>query len=506
VEITGWFSEDLTLAEVKTLRARERIPQIRPDNTQFDDQYEIPTLAEIIDLVKQVEADTGRQIGIYPETKHPTFFASEGTRVDGEPINVDLSQTLIDTLVENDFTDPDRVFIQSFETSNLRELNDRIMPAAGVDIPLVQLISDSGAPYDFVVNGDARTYADLITPEGLAEIAEYAAGIGPSKRLIVPATTVDEDGNGEPDDLNGDGAISDADRTLGDPTTLVADAHAAGLQVHPYTFRSDEFFLSPDYASAAEEYEQFIRLGVDAYFTDFPETGDLVRDQVTTDEVRSPDNPDVLAGNEVSNLARSRGFEGLGISPDGSTLYPLLEGSVTGDPEDALRIYEFDLASNAYEGVVGYYQLEDPSHAIGDVTAVNESEYLVIERDNLQADEAEFKQIFKVDLSQVDADGFVEKELIADLLTISDPDDLNGDGRTTFDFPFQTIEDVLVLDSDTLLVANDNNYPFSSGRPPGIDNTEIIAIGLSQPLNLAEGVGLLSAAAAQLLGADVVTV
>ncbi|WP_088889379.1 alkaline phosphatase [Leptolyngbya ohadii] len=490
VRYTGWFTEDFTLAEIKQLKARERIPQIRGGNTQFNDQFDVPTLTEIIDLVKRVEAETGKKIGIYPETKHPTYFASEGTRLDGEKINVDLSETLIDTLVDAEFTDPSRIFIQSFEVGNLKTLNDQIMPAAGVDIPLVQLINNTGTPYDFRVSGDSRTYIDLIAPAGLEEIATYAAGIGPSKRLIIPAQTVDADGNGQPDDLNGDGVISDADRRLGTPTNLISVAHSEGLQVHPFTIRDDRFFQSPDYSTPEAEYEQLIRLGADAFFTDFPATGDRVRDRIVADDVRSPDNPAVLAGEVLSNLPRSRGFEGLAISPDGKTLYPMLEGTVTGDPPGALRIHEFDLEQNRYEGLKGYYQLDNPSYAIGDFTAVNENEYLVIERDNNQGSQAAFKKIFKIDLSEVDENGFVEKDELVNLLQVGDPGDLSGDDSDTFTFPFQTIEDLLVIDAKTLLIANDNNYPFSVGRPPAIDNNEIILVNLPQPLTLAPGVGV----------------
>lgn len=180
----------------------------------------------------------------------------------------------------------------------------------------------------------------------------------------------------------------------------------------------------------------------------------------------------------------------MAISPDKTTLYPLLQGSVTGDPEDALRIYKYDMNAGKYDGLVGYYQLKDPSHAIGDFTAINDHEFLVIERDEQQADAAAFKQIFKVDFSKVDANGYVYKEELVDLLNISDPDDLNGDGSTEYKMPFQTIEDVLVINENTLLVANDNNYPFSVGRPPAIDNTEITLIQLDESLNLAPGIGL----------------
>jgi glycerophosphoryl diester phosphodiesterase len=490
--ITGWFSEDFTLTEIKELRARERIPNIRPGNTAFDDLYEVPTLAEVIQLVKEVEAETGKKIGIYPETKHPTYF---------DAIGLSLEEPLVDTLVENDFTDPNRVFIQSFEVANLKLLNDELMPAAGIDIPLVQLYGGAtGRPYDFVVSGDPRTYGDLATPEGLAEVATYAEGIGPTKRLIVPAVTIDTNGDGQPDDLNGDGTITDADRVLGEPTTLIDDAHNAGLLVHPYTFRNDGVFLASDYNGNPElEYEQFIELGADGYFTDFPLTGDEIRDQFN--EVRSPDNPFLDAGNE--NLSRSRGFEGMAINPAKDTLYPLLEGTVKGDPAGALRIYEFDLVSGQYQGITGFYRLDDPGHAIGDFTAINENEYLVIERDGGQGETALFKKIFKVDLSQIDENGYVAKEEVVDLLNISDPNDLNGDGSTTFTFPFVTIEDVLVIDENTILVANDNNYPFSEGRSPvEIDNNEIIQLGLDKPLNIAPGVGIAALSYEQVGGSN----
>ena len=181
----------------------------------------------------------------------------------------------------------------------------------------------------------------------------------------------------------------------------------------------------------------------------------------------------------------------MAYSPDRQTLYPLLEKRVVGDPENALRIYEFDLEKQSFaEELVGFYGLENPSYAIGDFTPINEREFLVLERDGKQGEEAEFKKIFKIDITGVDGNGFVAKEEVADLLNIQDPNDLNGDGSTTFDFPFVTIEDLLVLDEDTILVANDNNYPFSMGREGDIDNNEIILLQLDEPLNLAAGIGL----------------
>ena len=466
--VGGWYAEDFTLAEVKQLNAIERIPAIR--GTEFNnDGLKVPTLAEVIDLVQQVEAETGRKIGIYPETKHPTFFEQQG---------FNTSEILVETLVAEGFTDPSRVFIQSFEVSNLKTLNDTIMPAAGIDIPLVQLFGGSGQPYDFVVAGDARTYTDLSTPAGLAEIAEYASGIGPNKQRIVPLSTVDANGDGQPDDLNGDGAISDGDRITGEPTTLIQDAHDAGLLVHLYTLRDESFFLPSSYeGNPINEYERFIELGVDGFFTDFPGTGFTARSTFIEEPV-------------VANLNRSQGFEGMAFSPDRATLYPMLEGTVVGDPAGALRIYEFDVASAAFEGLVGFYQMESTANAIGDFTPVNEDEFLVIERDNNQGEAAEFKKIFKVDFSQVNDQGFVSKTEVVDLLNISDPADLNGDGATTFEFPFVTIENLLVLNANTLLVANDNNYPFSVGRGPDIDNNEIIQISLETPLALDPRLGV----------------
>lgn len=466
--VGGWYAEDFTLAEIKQLNAIERIPALR--GTEFNsDGLKVPTLAEVIDLVQAIEAETGRQIGIYPETKHPTFFQQQG---------YNTSQLLVDTLVAEGFTDPDRVFIQSFEVSNLKALHETIMPAADLEIPLVQLFGGSGQPYDFVVNGDARTYTDLSTPAGLAEIAEYAAGIGPNKQRIVPLSPVDADGNGQPDDLNGDGLISDGDRVTGEPTTLIQDAHAAGLLVHLYTLRNESFFLPDSYGGdPLQEYQQFIELGVDGFFTDFPGTGFTARSTFLTEPA-------------VPNLNRSQGFEGMAFSPDRQMLYPLLEGTVVGDPAGSLRIYKFDVDRSAFTGLAGFYQLESPSHAIGDFTPINDHEFLIVERDNAQGEAAEFKKIFKIDLSALNSQGFVKKEEVVDLLNISDPNDLNGDGKTTFDFPFVTIEDVLVLDQDTILVANDNNYPFSIGRGPDIDNNEIIQIQLAQPLDLDPRLGI----------------
>ncbi|WP_373526673.1 esterase-like activity of phytase family protein [Nostoc sp.] len=505
--ITGWFAEDFTLAEIKTLGAIQRL-SFRDQS--FNGQFEIPTLAEIIDLVKDVEAETGKKIGIYPETKHPTYSADEATYLGTtDKINRNISEILIDTLKAENFTDPSRIFIQSFEVGNLKDLHDRIMPNAGVDIPLVQLLDAAGIelngtliesqPYDLKVSGDTRTYGDLRTPEGLAEVATYADGIGPWKRMIVSVRGTDANNDGLADDINGDGTVNEADRNLLPPTTLVQDAHDAGLQVHPYTFRNEDLFLAADYQGNPElEFQQFYQLGVDALFTDFPLTGDKVRDFLSDPQnnlVRSPQNPDVLSGDAFANLGGSKGFEGGAINASKTKLYMLLEGTVQGDAAGALRINEFDIASRQYTDKKLYYKLDNPAYAIGDFTVINDNEYLVVERDGGQGAAAKFKRIYKIDLSTADSNGYVAKEEVADLLNIQDPNDLNGDGKTTFDFPFVTIENVLVVDKNTILVANDNNYPFSTGRPgndslnPVIDNNEILLLKLEKPLNLAAGLG-----------------
>lgn len=214
--------------------------------------------------------------------------------------------------------------------------------------------------------------------------------------------------------------------------------------------------------------------------------------------VQAPQNPALTS----ANLPTSRGFEGMALDKSGTTLYTLLEGALTTDTDSRrLLINEFDLATESYTSTSFAYRMEAAGHAIGDFTAVTDTRYLVIERDGRQGDPtnpaftnpAQFKKIFLVDLAEVDADGFVKKTEVADLLDIADPDDLDGNGSDRFTFPFVTIESVLVVDPQTLLVINDNNFPFSVGRTPGVaDDNEFILIRLAQPVPEPETYALMS--------------
>jgi hypothetical protein len=198
--------------------------------------------------------------------------------------------------------------------------------------------------------------------------------------------------------------------------------------------------------------------------------------------VQSPQNP--FLGGNTPNLPASRGFEGVAISPNGRTLYPMLEGALTTDPDQRrLLINEFDIRRRAYTGRQWWYRLESASHSMGDLTTVSRQTFLVIERDNLQGAAAQFKKIFLIDLDEVDADGFLRKREVANLLTLSDPHNIGGQGPV-FRFPFQTIESVIPLNDRELGVLDDNNYPFSSARVPGEpDPNEFIVIRLDRPLS-----------------------
>ena len=248
--ITGWFTEDFTLAELKTLRARERIPAQRPANVAYNGQFEVPTLQEVIDLAKAQSTKTGRTIGIYPETKHPTYFQSIG-----QP----LEAPLLTVLEKNGWNHQDApVFVQSFEVTNLQAIRKLST------VRLVQLVAPSGRPFDFVAQGAAntRSYADLLTPDGLQQVATYANAIGPFKTLVVPVK----------------------DGLPGEPTGLVERARAVGLAVHIWTLRPENAFLPAGLKKApatdgtqrgdsVAEIAAYLRAGIDGFFTDDPAAG-----------------------------------------------------------------------------------------------------------------------------------------------------------------------------------------------------------------------------------------
>jgi len=281
---------------------------------------------------------------------------------------------------------------------------------------------------------------------------------------------------------------------VGAPTSLVTDAHAAGLFVHLYTLRDDPYFLPSSYSgNVAAEYRAFIDLGVDGFFTDFPGTGNAVLASRYLADYGISSSTQYYDDLVSANLGRSGGYEGLAGSPDGKTLFPLLEKTVTGDPAGSLRVYRFDVDSKMFTGLAGFYRMDKTTHAIGDFTPINDHEFIVIERDGSQANLNGFKKLFKIDISQTDAQGYFPKQELANLLTIQDPSDLNGDANNVYAMTFETIEDVLVLDASRLLVANDNNYPFSIGRPPAIDNNEMVVLQLDTPLDLDPRLGVSAA-------------
>lgn len=210
-------------------------------------------------------------------------------------------------------------------------------------------------------------------------------------------------------------------------------------------------------------------------------TGKVLEAPYPLPNVQSPQNP--FLGSGTFNLPRSKGFEGMAISPDGKTLYPMLEGALTTDADQRrLIINEFDIRKRRYTGRQWFYRLDDPLFAIGDLTTVEKGLFLVIERDNNQGAAAVFKKIFIVDFRQRDAAGFLVKYEVADLMQIEDPFDLGGLGPV-FTFPFQTIESVIPLGGRWLGILDDNNYPFSAARTPGEpDPNEFIIIRLDRPI------------------------
>jgi glycerophosphoryl diester phosphodiesterase len=241
--VTGWFTEDFTFRELRTLRAKERLPQVRPDNTAYDGEERIPTLDQVIKLARR------EGVGIYPETKHPTYFDS---------IGLSLEEPLVAALEKRSWADADDpVIIQSFEVTNLRELDTM------VDVPLAQLVDASGGPFDL----PGTTYASMVTPAGLAAIATYADGLGAAKNLVLPR---------------------DAAGRTGAPSSVVPDAHEAGLVVHVWTLRRENQFMATNFrigtdpnapGDLAAEARAFLDAGVDGIFSDHPDVVAEVLDE-----------------------------------------------------------------------------------------------------------------------------------------------------------------------------------------------------------------------------------
>ncbi|AGL18772.1 glycerophosphodiester phosphodiesterase [Actinoplanes sp. N902-109] len=248
VTTTGWFTHDFTLAELKTLRATERIPQVRQHNTLYNGLFPVPTFQEVLDLRERLSRELDREIGVYPETKHPTYFRNLG---------LELETPLVRALRAGKLDKRNaKVFVQSFEFHNLEALREDY----GLRAPLVFLTSAAGTPFN-----DPRTYADYLTAASLRRLARVIDGIGPDKNQVIPRR---------------------ADDTLGTPTSLVADAHAAGITVMPYTFRAENQFLPADYrvgtdptayGRAIDEQVTFLRTGLDGLFTDQADIGVLAR-------------------------------------------------------------------------------------------------------------------------------------------------------------------------------------------------------------------------------------
>ena len=264
----GFWASDFTLAEIKTLRAKQAFAE-RPQ--QFNGKFEIPTFAEVIELAKRKGKEVGRVVGVYPETKHPTYH---------QKLGLPLEARLLHVLTRAGWNYREApVFIQSFEQANLKALRHMTR------VKLIQLIDADDVnpdgtlaynapfdrPYDWTVSGNpelqARTFGYFATDAGLKEVARYADGIGPWKRYIV-STVADPAGTGP----------GEAARKLAPPTDLIARAHKAGLLVHAYTFRNEQRRLPSDYAgNPVNEYLQFYQLGIDGLFSDFADTAVAAR-------------------------------------------------------------------------------------------------------------------------------------------------------------------------------------------------------------------------------------
>ena len=265
-EEEGWFASDFTLAEIKTLRAI----QPRGDRSKaFDGQFQVPTFEEVLALREAKSKELGRQIGVYPETKHPTYH---------QKLGLALEQPLVALLKQYKLNRKDApVFIQSFEAANLKQLrkltaNKLVYLLDANDVRPDGSI-DANVPYDHVVAGDKRTYADMLTPAGLKEIKSFADGIGPWKPYLISWQAMVDPKTGKAADVDGDKVVDQRDMTLIEPSDVVKNAHKLGLVVHPYTFRNEAKHLAANFQdSPLEEYRAYFELGVDGVFTDYTDT------------------------------------------------------------------------------------------------------------------------------------------------------------------------------------------------------------------------------------------
>ena len=254
--VTGWFVEDLTLAELRTLRAVERLPELRPESASYDGRFTVPTLAEVLDLRARLSREAGRTIGVIPEIKHSTYLHDAG---------LDPEAALVREVTRAGLNRPTApLWTQSFEWTNLVDLRENHRYRAR----LVFLASNSGGPYDLAAAGTPRTYTEMLRPDSLRELARTVDAIGPDKRRVIPW---------------------EADGSLGTPTSLVADAHAAGLAVTPYTFRAENVFLPADlrvgddpaaHGRMVDEVEAYLRTGIDGVFCDQPDLCLEARDRL----------------------------------------------------------------------------------------------------------------------------------------------------------------------------------------------------------------------------------
>ena len=264
--------------------------------------------------------------------------------------------------------------------------------------------------------------------------------------------------------------LSDPDRKL--PFPLVrADRRLTGSDFDPESFQrmpDGTFWFGEEFGPSL--------LHTDAQ-------GRVLAAPVSPDGVRSPDAPGPVGAQPT--LPSSKGFEGMALSPNGRTLYPLLEGAVTGDDPQTLRMYSFDTRRGTYTGIKTQFRLESPGDAIGDLVALDDDRFLVIERDNAQGAASQLKAVYLIDARDRDRDGFADKRLLVNLLAVPDPQGVAGAPGSFFTFPFVTIEQIAVLDDHTIVVGNDNNFPGSSGRTAGKpDDDEYAFIQVNEDLDV----------------------